>query len=294
MPPKRSDIEERITKASQAMDADRHLKGTKAAARFGAPYQRLMARRKGRPASNTRGGHNKKLAEPEDEALKDYILMLQYTGHGANIQEVRSAANRVVYWTTGDEKETVSLRWTKRWMTRQAEFLKSIKEKPLSAKRLAAHIIEDVRGHFKEFERVMRKYNIAREDVSNFDESGFQIGVISGDKVYVSLDCEAIYAADPDNRELVTAVATINYGVKKVPAMIIFKGAHHLRGYFKNTLDGNILFRCSAIGFINRHLAFAYIQHFDRYYPPSKPGAYRVLVFNGHDSHLSRDFLDFY
>jgi hypothetical protein len=37
-------------------------------------------------------------------------------------------------------------------MTRQADFLKSIKEKLLSAKRLAAHIVEDVKGHFTEFD----------------------------------------------------------------------------------------------------------------------------------------------
>jgi hypothetical protein len=30
-------------------------------------------------------------------------------------------------------------------MTRQADFLKGIKEKPLSAKRLVAHIVEDVK-----------------------------------------------------------------------------------------------------------------------------------------------------
>lgn len=37
-------------------------------------------------------------------------------------------------------------------MTRQADFLKSIKEKPLFAKRLVAHIVEDVKGHFTEFD----------------------------------------------------------------------------------------------------------------------------------------------
>jgi hypothetical protein len=69
-------------------------------------------------------------------------------------------------------------------------------------------------------------------DISNFDETGFQIRVITGDRVFVSLDCEAIYTADPSNRELVTAVATINYSGKKVLAMVIFKGAYHLRGHF--------------------------------------------------------------
>ena len=71
-------------------------------------------------------------------------------------------------------------------------------------------------------------------DISNFNESGFQIGVVTGDRVYVSLDCEVIYNADPSNRELVTAVTMINYGGIKVPVIIIFKGAYHLRGHFKN------------------------------------------------------------
>jgi hypothetical protein len=185
------------------------------------------------------------------------------------------------------------MRWTKQWMTRQAKWLKSIKEKPLSAKRLAAHIVEDVQGHFAEFDRVMKKYGVKECDVSNFDESGFQIGVVTRDRVYVSLDCEVIYNADPNNRELVTAVATINYGSKKVPPMIIFKGAYHLRGHFKNQLDGNILFARSATGFSNRQLALCYIKHFNRFCPPSQPGRYRILIFDGHDSHLSRDFLDF-
>jgi hypothetical protein len=43
MPPKSRDIEERITKASQAMDEDPSLKAARAAAKFGAPHQRLLA-----------------------------------------------------------------------------------------------------------------------------------------------------------------------------------------------------------------------------------------------------------
>jgi non-ribosomal peptide synthetase component E (peptide arylation enzyme) len=49
----------------------------------------------------------------------------------------------------------------------------------------------------------------------------------------------------------VIAVVTINYGAIKVLAMIIFKGAYHLRGYFKNDLDNNILFTRSATRFSN-------------------------------------------
>jgi hypothetical protein len=62
---------------------------------------------------------------------------------------------------------------------------------------------------------------------------------VSGDKVYVPLDCDLVYSADPDNKELVTVVAIINYGGRRVPAMIIFKGVYYVRKHFKNNIDGN-------------------------------------------------------
>jgi hypothetical protein len=71
-------------------------------------------------------------------------------------------------------------------------------------------------------------------NMSNFNKSGFQIGVVTSNRVYVSHDYEAIYNIDPENRELVIVVAIINYGGTKVPVIIIFKGAYYLREYFKN------------------------------------------------------------
>jgi hypothetical protein len=55
----------------------------------------------------------------------------------------------------------------------------------------------------------------------------------------VSLDCDLIYSADPDNKELVTVIATINHSGKGVPTMIIFKGTYYTRQHFKNDMDGN-------------------------------------------------------
>jgi hypothetical protein len=68
--------------------------------------------------------------------------------------------------------------------------------------------------------------------MSNFNESSFQIRVVTGDIVYVLLDYEVVYNTNPDNRELVIVVATINYSRRKVPIYIIFKGVYYLRGYF--------------------------------------------------------------
>jgi len=60
MPFTHNEIKAAIAEASAAMDLDPSLKGTVAAHEFGANYTRLIARRRGRLASNTRSRHNKK------------------------------------------------------------------------------------------------------------------------------------------------------------------------------------------------------------------------------------------
>ena len=51
-------------------------------------YPRVWRRSKGILASNTRGGNNKKLLEPQNDALKDYLLMCHNLGKSAGIEEV--------------------------------------------------------------------------------------------------------------------------------------------------------------------------------------------------------------
>ena len=86
-------IENAVEKASQAMDKDPKLTGVAAAHQYSAIYSRLMVRRWGRPPSSTRGGHNKKLPVPQNQALKDYLLMLYHAGTSATLQEVVVASN---------------------------------------------------------------------------------------------------------------------------------------------------------------------------------------------------------
>ena len=89
----------------------------------------------------------------QDSALRDYIFMLYGCGTPANTDEVVLAANRLLYYSTGNPKETVSVRWTKAWIKRQSDYIETLKSKPLSAKRLASHIVEDIEGYFKAFKK---------------------------------------------------------------------------------------------------------------------------------------------
>jgi len=55
-----------------------------------------------------------------------------------------------------------------------------------------------------------------------------QIGVISREVVIILINRKAVYIVDPNYKELVTSMETINYSSKKVSVIIMFKGAYYL------------------------------------------------------------------
>lgn len=59
---------------------------------------------------------------------------------------------------------------------------------PFSVKRRDDHIEEDIHEHLQEFRRCHTYCGIQNEDISNLEECGCQIGVISGTKVLVPAD----------------------------------------------------------------------------------------------------------
>ena len=153
MPSNATENEANIAAASAAMDANPRLKASVAARQFSASYHLLLRRRAGVPPSKSRGGHNKKLNIVQDTALQDYIFMLYGCGTPANTEEVLLAANRLLYYLTGDPEKTVLIYWTKAWIKRQSDYIETLRLKPLSVKRLASYIIEDIEGYFKAFKK---------------------------------------------------------------------------------------------------------------------------------------------
>ena len=268
-----------------------------AARRTRASYDRARRRLRGIPASNSRGGHNKKFAEPQNEAIKDHLLFCHHFGRNAGLDHVIECANRLLNFdgilNPNGDIATVSRRWAERWMHQQRNWLTTLKSKPLSYLRRNAHNRQDIIDYFADFKRCKEKWGVLDEDIYNFDETGCQIGLAAGNRVIVPQGLERIFVNDPDNRELVTCVECFSATGYHVPPMLIFKGAYHLRKYFENDIDGDTLFARSESGFTNDVLAMAWIKHFEAFTRPKTISAYRILIFDGYGSHVTQDFLDF-
>ena len=85
-----------------------------------------------------------------------------------------------------------------------------------------------------EFDRCKYKWGILDDDTYNFNETSCMIRMINGFFIVAPADAVASYVNDLEERELVTSIKCISRGNYHVPYILIFKGAWHLRKYFKN------------------------------------------------------------
>ena len=58
-------------------------------------------------------------------------------------------------------------------------------------------------------------------------------------------------------------------------------------------LDENMLLGHSDSGYLNNQIALEWIKHFNYYSGKRQRGAYRMLIFDGHGSHLTYKFITY-
>jgi hypothetical protein len=211
----------------------------------------LIARSYGRPTNHIKGGQNKKLTEEEDQSLRRYYERCIITGDPPERYYIKAAANSICR-TAG--KKPVSKPWLIRWIKRNPDLLKKKKSKSLAAKRKATHEIEEIREHFRRFEKARDKYEIKPENCWNFNETGWRIRSLKGYIVFMFPDVAAVYMSDPDTRESITSLEAINAAGDTAPVILILPGLVLLEYEFNNNINDDILFATNTetgTGFTN-------------------------------------------
>ena len=82
---------------------------------------------------------------------------------------------------------------------------------------------------------MIRKYGILDNDIYNFDETGFQMGVIGTAKVVTGTKKRGrTRTVQPGNREWVTVIHGINTKGWALPALIILKAKLYQATWYTN------------------------------------------------------------
>jgi hypothetical protein len=146
-----------------------------------------------------------------------------------------------------------------------------------------------IKQWFHELENLIIDYGIVPEDIWNFDETGFQIGIgktngslhrdIKTEKPYIGIDSE---------REYVTVVGAVNSVGQHAPPLIICAGRCILKGLFGHTeIEGGYHVGLTDTGYIDDRLAYQWIQRFWRDTKEYRKGKYQLLICDGFGSHCT-------
>jgi hypothetical protein len=149
-----------------------------------------------------------------------------------------------------------------------------------------------IRNWFRLVENTIAKYGIRLDDIWNFDETGFIMGMISTRKVATRAQRRGKpKSIQPGSREWVTVIEGINAAGWAIPPFIIVTGKHHLRNWYEgSSLPSDWAIATTQNGWTNNETGLKWLKHFDEYTINRSVGRYRLLILDGYESHHSADF----
>jgi DDE superfamily endonuclease len=182
--------------------------------------------------------------------------------------------------------------WYKNFLNRHPE-LKARFARGLDQKRKDAEDPKTIQEWFDLYTATVAKYGVSADDRYNMDEKGIALGVGDKTKALVPQSQAQAFIAEPGNREWVSLIECISGSGFQLPPYIIFEGKQVQRAWITSRLNRETVIRVSDSGWTNSDIALNWLSHFDSYTKPRLQGIYRLLILDGHESHVSLQFVEY-
>jgi hypothetical protein len=149
-----------------------------------------------------------------------------------------------------------------------------------------------IQGHFDRVRDIISEYGILPEDIYNFDETGFAMGLCATAKVITGSDRYARpKLLQPGNREWVTAIEATNSTGWALPSYVIFKAKKNARLGWFDKLPDEWRINISDNGWTTDQIGLEWLKtHFIPLTSGRTLGTYIMLILDGHGSHLTAEF----
>jgi hypothetical protein len=143
-----------------------------------------LRRQRARAPIRQRGGHNKMLSEAQVSAIYKYVEDSYLGGYGATKQMLFATIGFLKAQEIPPQKPP-SWRWFQQFLKANQELFRTVKQKPIARVRVTAGDVTEVTKWFEEWTLFCLRHNVRPENILNFDEAGFRVGVASGEEIIV-------------------------------------------------------------------------------------------------------------
>lgn len=203
--PSKAQQEGRLLLALQAYQKGQITTICQAALAYNVPYSTLKYRLSGRVARVETRANSHKLTPTEEEVLTQWIISMDNRGYPARVCAVQNAAKLLLQQRVGPSA-SIGINWSARFIKRQPT-LQSRFNRKYDYQRAQCEDPELIGAWFRLVSNTIQKYGIQEEDIYNFDETGFAMGIASTSRVVTTSDRRGKPPQlQPGDREWVTAI----------------------------------------------------------------------------------------
>lgn len=261
----------------------------KTAVTFNVPRSTLQARYNGRRSAKESQQAVQRLSVAEEGSLINTINLMTSWGWPMRIPFLESMATELLI-AKGDH-QPLGQHWYKNFLARHPQF-KLKYSRGLDQKRKDAGSYNTVQDWFQLYRDTCLKYGIPDGDQYNMDEKGFAMGLVNSVKVIVPIEEAQAFVAQPGNRDWVSVIECISGNCYSLPAFVIFEGQRIIQSWVQGrNLDNQMVINVSENGWTTRAIALKWLEHFHKHTRRRLQAQYRLLILDGHDSHVSFDFI---
>jgi DDE superfamily endonuclease/Tc5 transposase DNA-binding domain/helix-turn-helix, Psq domain len=249
-----------------------------------------------------RNVNNARLSPDQETALIQYVNELHHIGVPLRVKAIEHTANSLLAMShsTQDEPPRVGEHWVTRFLDRHPE-IKKMKQKAIELDLLqAANDRQSFTKFYEAYKEQIDKYHITPSHIWNMDEMGLRVGVGRGKWVVVPAEISTKSrhfdnVASFGDTEHSTLIECISVAGKVINPLIILKGKVVQQRWFNNIpkQGQNYLIGVSDTAYSNEIIAYQWIQHFARLTKPRSALTYRLLLLDGHDSHITWEFAQY-
>ncbi|KAH7460506.1 hypothetical protein FOMA001_g19590 [Fusarium oxysporum f. sp. matthiolae] len=262
----------------------------KAAAAYGINRSTLQDRIKG--ATTPRQAHEpeQKLSAVQERRLRDWIMVQADLGCPVSHQQVRHFANQIAI--RNGFPEGVGKRWLQSFMDRNKE-VKTLPGKSMDSDRYNGASTELIKAFFMLLSMPAVRI-VKQKNRYNVDEVGMMEGIGLNGLFLGCKDKKSVLIRQPGSRSWITILECISATGKVLRPLVIFKGKTVQQQHFPEKLDflEDWEFTCSEKGWTNNHIALIWLKTvFIPSTKPENPKEPRLLILDGHGSHMTEDFL---
>ncbi|APA15885.1 hypothetical protein sscle_15g106550 [Sclerotinia sclerotiorum 1980 UF-70] len=297
------EMESRLAEAVLGVQNGKYKSSYEVAKELGLSKDTVTRRVKGGSSRSEAHQLQQKLSAVQENVLLKWIKQLTISGYSLGhqllkelVEELRSKRIYNLDCPSFDFFELLlqhllGHEWVPRFIKRHPHLTVVIGRR-IESVRMDGATRETCSTWFDVYQKAIQDYGIEKKDEYNMDESGHSIGTMESTRIIIDSTLRTKHQAHPGHQEWISIVECICADGSILPPLGIFKGKNVLQNWIPKEVLGSWFFSANTKGWTSNLHGLEWLKRvFEPATRAKADGKYRLLICDGHDSHISGSFI---